>query len=278
MKYDWKHFVIAAFLTIALCSGILLYNRWDVQRFEKSLGEAGPHAVQNGEAIEKSAKQTSPRITTLPKVTKELETSKKQETEHEVNDKESEGTQDASFEDFLGFLDELDDEEFAALLASLDLTDAEKEAFADILQKQSGNTPKVHPSLMIIEMIESGVATLSQLIELMESSVNNMSESAQVKFQPVLEELRTLHANGGKVAIYRPPDNPSSWYLMYLDVARPLLQPDMIRRKLESAGIFRSEDIDKIIDKVRGNETEFFLELNDGNTTTLNDGNTTIIE
>ncbi len=276
-KYNWKYFAVAATLTIMICVGVFLYNRWDIHRFNESLGKDSTQVLYKQESTEEVAEQTVSEMT-FREGANTLETSKQQKPELKTADKGVEDTKDASFEDFLGFLDELDDEELAALLASLDLTDAEKGAFGEILQQQSENTAKADPSSMVVEMIESGVATLAGLIDLMEASTSTMSESGQERFQPVLEQLQTLHANGGKLAVYRPPDNPSGWYLIYLNMRRPLLEPDMIRRELESAGIIPDEDIDKIIDKVRKNETEFFLELNDGNTTTIDDSNTTIIE
>ncbi len=185
VKYDWKHLGVAVILTIALCVGILLYNRWDTQRFRESLGEPQIHTSKKDESLENLAEQTSPGTTTLPEASEEVETSKQQKTKPEIVDKEAEGANDASFEDFLGFLDELEDEYLAILLENLNLTDAEKDAFTEILQQQSENTPEVHPSTMVVDMIESGVATLAGLIELMEASVSTMSESEQERFQDV---------------------------------------------------------------------------------------------
>ena len=140
-----------------------------------------------------------------------------EDKESEVSDNEDEDVKDANFYDLFDFLDELDEEEFAKLIESLDLEDEEKKALAELAEQKSETTEDVHPSSMIIDLMESGVASLAGLIELMEESTTLMPESMQERYSNTLGTLREMQVNGGGLIFHRPPDNSSGVMLIYIN-------------------------------------------------------------
>ncbi len=223
-QYSWKHLGIASFLTIALCVGFLFYNKWDVSRFKKSLNEESAPIIQKQETKKIVRDKTLQQPTTLtPSETDNgverpiLEESDSKNSETEVAANEEKDAEAVSFDDFLDFLDELEAEEMATLIESLDLEDDEKEAFSKLTEQESEIMEDIHPSYRIIDMIESGVASLASLIELMEESTTVLPESVQERFEPVLQTLRTMQANNGALIVHRPPENPSSPMLLFIN-------------------------------------------------------------
>jgi hypothetical protein len=152
----WKLLGTTAILMTAFCVGIFLYARWDVQRFAESLGTPPISASQ-----ENFAKQAPSGTTVIPETGEGPEFVKQQEAEPQITD---EKTEEASFDEFLDFLDELGDEEFAALLANRDITDTEGEAFAGFLQELSYNSAEKDSSLIVIESLDA--TQTSEWIEL----------------------------------------------------------------------------------------------------------------
>ena len=137
-------------------------------------------------------------------------------TEIEVSDNEGTNMKDADFYDFLDYLDELDAEEITTLFENLDLEEDEKEALLDLPEQETENTEDILPSNMIVNMMESGVASLASLIDLMEESTNVMPESAQERFTPVLNTLREMQVNGGGLIFHRPSDT-SDYMLIFIN-------------------------------------------------------------
>ena len=221
-QYSWKHLAIACSLTIVLCVGIFLFNQWDVLRFKKSLGEY-PDQNSQTQQTEKNHKSPQQKSTLTSTETDEnVEESVRQESntenrESDVSDNEDEDVKDANFYDLLDFLDELDDEEFAKLIESLDLEEEEKKALAELTEPNSETAADVHPSNTIVDLMESGVASLAGLIELMEETTTLMPEAMQEKYSKTLGTLREMQVNGGGLIFHRPPDNPDGWMLMWIN-------------------------------------------------------------
>lgn len=210
-QFNWKHIAIASSLTIALCVGFFLYNQWDVSRFRESLNDSSTPIIEN--------RQTEKNIHNETEVSIEKATHPKSDTEkpEEVPENEDTNMKDADFYDFLDYLDELDEEEIAQLFENLDLEEDEKETLTELAEENAENTEGIHPSSMIVNMMESGVASLAGLIELMEESTNIMPESVQERFIPVLNTLQEMEVNGGGLIFHRPPENPDNYMLIYIN-------------------------------------------------------------
>lgn len=221
-QYGWKHLGIALVLIIALCAGFLLYNQWDLARFRKSFVQDTTQTPQKQQSTKLG--ETSQQLTTLTpsEIDDDIERSILHESDSENNKIEVAGNEkkdveEATFDDFLEFLDELETDEMAKLIESLDLEDDEMAAFTELTEQESEITEDIYPSDRIIDMIESGVASLTGLIELMEESTTVMPESVQERFEPVLDTLRTMQANNGALIVHRLPENPSSPMLMFIN-------------------------------------------------------------
>ena len=172
-QFNWKHVGIALFLTIALCVGFMLYNQWDVARFQKSLVEGTTQISQEQQSEKSGETPQQPTTLTLSK------TSDSENNKIEIADNEEKDVEEATFYDFLDFLDELEAAEMEKLIESLDLEEDEKKAIAELAEQESDITEDIHPSNMIVDLMESGVASLADLIELMEESSTLMSENVQ---------------------------------------------------------------------------------------------------
>lgn len=223
-QYSWKHLAIACGLTIVLCVGIFLFNQWDVLRFKKSLGEYPDQNSQAQQAKKKIPDKSSQQESTLTSsdTDESVDESTQQESnteniESEVSDNQDEGVKDANFYDLLDFLDELNEEEFAKLIESLDLEEEEKKALTELTEPTSETTETVHPSSTIVDLMESGVASLAGLIELMEETTTLMPEAMLERYSKTLGTLREMQVNGGGLIFHRPPDNPDGWMLVFIN-------------------------------------------------------------
>ena len=223
-QYSWKHLAIACGLTIVLCVGIFLFNQWDVLRFKKSLGEYPDQNSQTQQVEKRKPDNPTQQESTLTSAeTKENvgesvpQEANTENIENEVSDSEDEDVEDANFYDLLDFLDELDEEEFAKLIESLDLEEEEQKALTELAEPDSEPTETVHPSSMIVDLMESGVASLAGLIELMEETTTLMPEAMQERYSNTLGTLREMQVNGGGLIFHRPPENPDGWMLMWIN-------------------------------------------------------------
>lgn len=254
--YTWKHLGIAAVLTVALCMGILSYSKWEVNRFTDSLEKVDPNTLNQhprilNKPIEKI--QKNPKLRTDTESLEESEIVDKEElnteSEEEFNEtlvddslnETPEGLEDqeAAFDEFLTYLDELEQNEFDALLKNLDITDLDEEGINSETEEESedlvsaidqesereeeqeeDDIEDVNPSRIIVDMIESGVASLDNLIDLMEESSSVMPEVVRDRFEPVLGTLRIMQDNGGRVVVHRPSEDPSDWMLLFINPSR----------------------------------------------------------
>lgn len=143
----WKLLSTATLLMIALCVGVYFYAKWDVQRFAESLGEPYTPAPQKVEPTPNFAKQAPREMTNTPETEPGHAFEGPQETEPQITDTAAE---DASFDGFLEFFNELEDEE----LAASDTTETGSETFADFLQDHIAD---------FSEVIDSSVITIDGL-------------------------------------------------------------------------------------------------------------------
>ncbi|RKU31785.1 hypothetical protein C6497_01130 [Candidatus Poribacteria bacterium] len=258
--YSWKPLAIAVILTFALCIGILYLSKWDVDRFTNSLGEVDPNSLKQHQRISNQPKDKpneNPILTNTKDGIEESITSETEDSDTEsvenVKEALSEDSlnetsdnladQEAAIDEFLAYLDELEQKEFDAILENLDFTNLDQESneteneteSEDIgtgidqasaqqeeqdQQEEDDDIEDMNPSRMVVDMIESGVASLDSLIYLMEESSETMPEVVRDRFEPVLGTLRTMQVNGGRVVVHRPSEDPSDWMLLFINPNR----------------------------------------------------------
>ena len=144
MNY-WKLLGSTAILTLMFCVGIFLYARWDLKRFEESLGEPPLPISQKMESTQNRNEQTTFGKTVTFKTDEELGFVKQQEPEPQITDIDGEeASRDASLESF----DALED----VRLDNSDITDATDDALADFLREQIPNSWGKDSSLITIEV------------------------------------------------------------------------------------------------------------------------------
>ncbi len=151
MNY-WKLLSRTAILTIMFCVVIFLYAKWDLKRFEESLGEPPPPISQKMESTENLSEQTTFGKTVTFKTDAELGFVKQQETEAQITDIDNE---EASRDAGLASFDELGNERRDAGLENSDITDAADDAFADFLPEQTSNSSGKDSSLIVIEELDA---------------------------------------------------------------------------------------------------------------------------
>ena len=130
----------AAILMVALCVGIYFYAKWDLQRFEKSLGEPPAPISEKMEPTENLDEQTTFGKTVIFETTEAPLFVQQEAAEPQIINKETEEASPAEFSDFL---DALGDEAFAARSENSDTTKAESDPLVDALQEQLGNSWKI---------------------------------------------------------------------------------------------------------------------------------------
>ena len=139
MNY-WKLLSSTAILMTTFCVGIFLYTRWDLKRFEESLGEPPPPISEKMESTQNRNEQTTFGTPVTFKTDDELGFVKQQETESQITDIDGEeASRDAGLESF----DALGNERLDARLENSDITDATDDTFVDFLPEQSDNSRKI---------------------------------------------------------------------------------------------------------------------------------------
>ena len=147
MNY-WKLLGTTAILMTALCVGIHFYAKWDLKRFEESLGEPYTPASQKIEPTVNLGKQG------IPENEMEAAFENQQATEPQMTDTTEE---DALLDEFFNELADAD-------LETPGTTDAEGDALADFLQELSDNPSAEDSSPIAIEWLDT--TQTSEWIEL----------------------------------------------------------------------------------------------------------------
>ena len=155
MNY-WKLLGSTAVLMTALCVGVFLYARWDVQRFAESLGELPTSTPQKTQSTQNHNEQTTFGKPVTFKTDEELGLVKQQETESQITDIDGE---EASLDADPGSFDGLGDESLDARLENRDLTDTAGDALADFLQEQLANSRGKDSNGIVIEGLDATQAS-----------------------------------------------------------------------------------------------------------------------
>ena len=190
--FNWKFTVGAAVVIVALCVGIFLYARWDVQRFTESLGE--PPVPSKREApTEKSAGQVSP--TPVSETTSVSENPQQQEADSAQPMLDAETTdsvqlvldaettdpnaQELSEAELDALLEMFEQQALSTLREAVDTDDEELDntELVDAIEEAYGPSPEVDVLSEVMERIDDGTTTLDNLIEMVEASSAIMPES-----------------------------------------------------------------------------------------------------
>ncbi len=209
MQYTVKFIGGVLILTLVICTGIFLYARRTHQRFTESLSTPPQKVVKTDIPVE----QPSPVVTTISPQTA-FEPDNAGTESAAVEYEETEKPDEASLEEFLALLDRLEIEELAEIAEVLDIKDADGNPLADLLQEPASDSSEVRPSVDVFELIESGVASLADLIDLMDAALEVVPEIRREAHQSLLESLRTLHATGGGVMVGSTPSGGKFLLLM----------------------------------------------------------------
>ncbi len=148
MNY-WKLLGSTAVLTLMFCVGIFLYARWDLKRFEESLGEPPPPISEKMESTQNRNEQTTFGTPVTFKTDDELGFVKQQETDPQITDIDDE---EVSLDAFLESFDEFGDERLDARRENSDITDAADDALTDFLREQIPNSLGKDSGLITIEV------------------------------------------------------------------------------------------------------------------------------
>ena len=148
MNY-WKLLGRTAILTLMFCVGIFLYAKWDLKRFEESLGKPLTPISEKTESTENLGEQTTFGKTVTFKTDEELGFVKQQETEPQITNIDGE---EASLDADLESFDKLGNKRLDARLENSDIAD---DAFADFLQEQTANSWEKDSSLITIEGLDA---------------------------------------------------------------------------------------------------------------------------
>lgn len=150
MSY-WQLLGRTAILMTALCVGIYFYAKWDVQRFEESLGEPPAPISEKMEPTENLDEQTTFGKTVIFETTEAPMFVKQEETEpHTPNEEIEESPPNESSD----FLDVLGDEAFAARLENPDTTAVVDDTVVNLLEEQLDNSWKI--SIEGLDVSEAG--------------------------------------------------------------------------------------------------------------------------
>lgn len=202
----------AIVLFLVICAGFFLYEQWARQRFDASMdARPGPSAPEEMVRRDISVSPTSP-VTTA----ETLETPSEPESA-DTELPEADKVEAASLQEFLALLDELDKAEVEALLEELTTDVADDSLADDASQAPSAEVSAESPRFMVMDLIESGVATLEVLVVLVEATLDLLPETEQEKYQGMLEKLQTLHATGGAVGVVPMPQGTKG--LVFFDKA-----------------------------------------------------------
>ena len=182
-------------LLLVICGGFVLYEHWARQRFDATLPPA-PQTVIT-ENTENLDRQPPSSVTTAKPETQSqqgMPSPNIEAVEPDVPETQTEET--AALDDAL--LDMFEEQALSALRESVDITDEElnNEELVQAIEEEYGHSPEVDVVSDVMDRIQTGTATLDDLIDMTEASI----AIAPGDWQPiseVLEILRVAKHNGG---------------------------------------------------------------------------------
>ena len=157
-------------LLLVICGGFVLYERWARQRFDASLPPA-PQTVIT-ENTENFDRQPPSSVTTTKHETqseREMPAPDIEAVEPDAHETQTEEA--AALDDAL--LDMFEEQALSALRESVDITDEElnNEELVEAIEEEYGHSPEVDVMSDVMDKIQTGTATLDDLINMIEVSI-----------------------------------------------------------------------------------------------------------
>ena len=184
-------------LLLVICGGFVLYEHWARQRFDASL----PPAPQ--ENTENLDRQPPSSVTTAKPETQSQQEMPSPDIEmEEANAHETQTEDSAALDDAL--LDMFEEQALSALRESVDITDAElnNEELIAAIEEEYGHSPEVDVMSDVMDKIQTGTATLDNLIDMTEVSIAIAPGDSQ-GVQQVLAALRAARDSGATVIMLK---------------------------------------------------------------------------
>ena len=188
-------------LLLVICGGFVLYEHWARQQFDASLPPA-PQTVIT-ENTENLDKQPPSSVTTAKPETLSQQEMPSPDIEMEEPDApEIQTAETAALDDAL--LDMFEEQALSALRESVDITDEElnNEELVEAIEEEYGHSPEVDVMSDVMDKIQTGTATLDDLIDMIEVSIAIAPGGSQGG-QQVLEILRAALDSGATVMLLK---------------------------------------------------------------------------
>ena len=188
-------------LLLVICGGFVLYEHWARQRFDASLPPAPQTVItENTENLDR--RPPSSVTTAKPETQSEQEMPAPDIEAVEPDAPETQTEESAVLDDAL--LDMFEEQALSALRESVDITDEElnNEELVEAIEEEYGHSPEVDVMSDVMDKIQTGTATLNDLIDMTEASI----AIAPVRFaggQQVLEILRAALDSGATVMMLK---------------------------------------------------------------------------
>ena len=182
-------------LLLIICGGFVLYEHWARQQFDASLPPA-PQTVIT-ENTENFDRQPPSSVTTAKPDTQSEQELPVPNIEAVKPDTPETQTEETAVLDG-ALLDMFEEQALSALRESVDITDEElnNEELVEAIEEEYGHSPEVDVVSDVMDRIQTGTATLDDLIDMTEASI----AIAPGDWQPIsqlLEMLRVAKHNGG---------------------------------------------------------------------------------
>lgn len=178
-------------LLLVICGGFVLYEHWARQRFDASLP---PAPQENTENLDRQP--PSSVMTAKPDTQSEQEMPAPNIDAIEPDASEIQTEESAVLDDAL--LDMFEEQALSALRESVDITDEElnNEELVQAIEEEYGHSPEVDVVSDVMDRIQTGTATLDDLIDMTEASIAIVPGDWQPISQ-LLEILLVAKDSGG---------------------------------------------------------------------------------
>ena len=187
-------------LLLIICGGFVLYEHWARQQFDATLPPAPQTVItENKENLDR---QPPSSVTAKPETQSEREMPVPDIEAVELDTPETQTEESAVLDDAL--LDMFEEQALSALRESVDITDEElnNEELVEAIEEEYGHSPEVDVMSDVMDRIQTGTATLDDLIDMTEASIAIAPGESQGG-QQVLEILRAALDSGATVMMLK---------------------------------------------------------------------------
>lgn len=188
-------------LLLVICGGFVLYEHWARQRFDATLPPAPQTVI--AENTENLDSQPSSSVTTAKPDTQSEQGMPTPDIDAvEPDTPETQTEESAVLDDAL--LDMFEEQALSALRESVDITDEElnNEELVAAIEEEYGHSPEVDVVSDVMDRIQTGTATLDDLVDMIEVSITIAPGDSQ-GVQQVLAALRAARDSGATVMMLK---------------------------------------------------------------------------